>query len=93
MLPVLDTISLADMLAAVTARRLLHSGFHRRGQSGPRKWSPLWWVLNKGGVEIPSDYQGVLYVELDGKGAWRTRLAQELSNAGLKINLEALLKS
>jgi predicted nucleotide-binding protein len=50
-------------------------------------------ALYKGGVEIPSDYNGVLYVELDEKGAWRTRLAQELANAGLKINLEALLKS
>jgi predicted nucleotide-binding protein len=50
-------------------------------------------ALYKGGVEVPSDYQGVLYVELDQKGAWRTRLAQELANAGLKINLEALLKS
>jgi len=50
-------------------------------------------ALYKGGVEIPSDYQGVLYVEMDDKGGWRTRLAQELSNAGLKINIEALLKS
>ena len=50
-------------------------------------------ALYKGGVEIPSDYQGVLYVEMDDKGAWRTRVAQELTNAGLKINLEALLKS
>jgi predicted nucleotide-binding protein len=49
-------------------------------------------ALYRSGVEIPSDYP-VLYIELDEKGAWRTGLAQELSNAGLKINLEALLKS
>jgi len=50
-------------------------------------------ALYKSGVEIPSDYQGVLYVELDPAGAWRTKLAQELVEAGFSINLEALLKS
>lgn len=45
------------------------------------------------GVEIPSDYQGVLFIELDGKGAWRTQLAQELSNARLPINVAGLLGS
>jgi predicted nucleotide-binding protein len=50
-------------------------------------------ALYKSGVEIPSDYQGVLYTELDQKGAWRTSLAQELSNAGLQIDLKALLAS
>jgi len=44
-------------------------------------------------VEIPSDYQGVLYVEYDTSGGWRTKLAQELVEAGFSINLEALLKS
>ena len=50
-------------------------------------------ALCKPGVEIPSDFHGVVYVELDDKGGWRTRLAQELSDAGLPIKLEALLKS
>jgi predicted nucleotide-binding protein len=45
------------------------------------------------GVEIPSDYQGVLFVELDTKGAWRTQLAQELSNARMPINVAGLLNS
>ena len=45
------------------------------------------------GVEIPSDYQGVLYIELDEKGAWRTLLAQELSNARMPINVAGLLGS
>jgi hypothetical protein len=45
------------------------------------------------GVEIPSDYQGVLFIELDAKGAWRTSLAQELSNARLPINVAGLLGS
>jgi hypothetical protein len=42
---------------------------------------------------MPSDYQGVLYVELDGTGGWRTKLAQELVEAGVSIDIEALLKS
>jgi predicted nucleotide-binding protein len=50
-------------------------------------------ALYKPDVEIPSDFQGVVYVELDPKGAWKTRLAQELSDAALPIKLEALLKS
>jgi predicted nucleotide-binding protein len=45
------------------------------------------------GVEIPSDYSGVLFIELDAKGAWRTLLAQELSNARLPINVAGLLGS
>ncbi|HMD16791.1 MAG TPA: nucleotide-binding protein [Terriglobales bacterium] len=49
-------------------------------------------ALYKSGVEIPSDFDGVLYVELDGKGAWRTKLAQELSNARVPFNVDAILK-
>lgn len=49
-------------------------------------------ALYKKGVEIPSDYQGVLYVELDSAGGWSIKLAQELSAAGIPIDLEALVK-
>jgi len=49
-------------------------------------------ALYKSGVEIPSDFDGVLYIELDDKGAWRTKLAQELSNARVPFNVEAVLK-
>lgn len=44
-------------------------------------------VLYKGGVEIPSDYSGVLYEELDGKGMWRFRLAAEIKAAGIEVDL------
>lgn len=50
-------------------------------------------ALYKQGVEIPSDYQGVLYVELDSAGAWRTKLAQELVEANFSIDLDGLLRS
>jgi predicted nucleotide-binding protein len=48
-------------------------------------------ALHKGGVELPSDYQGVLYVEMDPAGAWKAKLAQEFVQAKLPIDLTALL--
>jgi predicted nucleotide-binding protein len=46
-------------------------------------------ALYKPGVEVPSDYQGVLYLEVSGN--WETALAREFRNAGLTVNLEGLL--
>ena len=43
------------------------------------------------GVEMPSDYQGVVYIEFDPAGAWKTKLAQELVEAGMSINQSGLL--
>jgi predicted nucleotide-binding protein len=43
-------------------------------------------ALHKGGIELPSDYQGVVYIELDARGSWKTKLAHELVQAGLSIN-------
>jgi predicted nucleotide-binding protein len=48
-------------------------------------------ALYKGGVELPSDFQGVVYIEIDSAGAWRTKLAQELLGAKITIKLEGLL--
>jgi predicted nucleotide-binding protein len=50
-------------------------------------------ALHKGGVELPSDYQGVLYVELDPPGAWKAKLAQEFVQAKLTIDLSGLVRS
>ena len=38
------------------------------------------------GVEIPSDYMGVVYAPLDSLGGWRQRLAQEMQAAGYLID-------
>jgi len=43
-------------------------------------------ILYKGGVEKPSDYDGVLHVSMDNKDAWQLQLARELQNAGLPID-------
>ncbi len=44
-------------------------------------------VIQESGVEIPSDYRGVLFLPLDDAGAWRFLLARELRAAGLEIDL------
>lgn len=48
-------------------------------------------ALYRRDLELPSDYQGVVYVEMDDAGAWKARLAQELVHCKLSIQLEALL--
>lgn len=44
-------------------------------------------VLYKSGVEIPSDYVGVLYHPMDDAGAWRFLLAREIKAAGLDVDM------
>jgi len=48
-------------------------------------------ALHKGHVELPSDYQGVLYIELDDAGAWQAKLAQEFVQSKMPIDLTGLL--
>jgi len=44
-------------------------------------------AIHKEGVEVPSDYHGVLYVSLDERGAWKLNLARELKAAGIDVDL------
>ncbi|MHB8382052.1 MAG: TIR domain-containing protein [Candidatus Binataceae bacterium] len=44
-------------------------------------------ALYQEGVEIPSDYSGVLCTVLDNEGAWRINLAREIKAAGIEIDL------
>ena len=48
-------------------------------------------ALYQPGVEIPSDYAGVLYIELDEHGAWRLQVAKELRAAGLSVDMNDAL--
>jgi predicted nucleotide-binding protein len=48
-------------------------------------------ALYREGVEIPSDYSGVLYTRLDTDGAWRLQLARELKAAGLSVDMNKAL--
>lgn len=57
------------------------------GRLGRRKVA----ALVSDGVELPSDYSGVVYINLDDQGAWQFHLAKELRAAGLPIHGDALL--
>ena len=48
-------------------------------------------ALVKGNLEIPSDYAGVVYIDLDDSGGWKMKLARELNKAGLPVDLNRLL--
>lgn len=43
-------------------------------------------ALYREGVEIPSDYNGVLFVPIDNGGAWRLTLAREMKAADMEID-------
>jgi predicted nucleotide-binding protein len=49
-------------------------------------------ALVKGDIEIPNDISGVVYIDLDDRGAWRLEIARELSNAGYDIDIKKLFK-
>jgi len=44
-------------------------------------------ALYQEGVEIPSDYSGVLFIKLDDGGAWRMQLAKEIEAAGIDVDM------
>jgi predicted nucleotide-binding protein len=44
-------------------------------------------ALYEDGVELPSDFQGVVYTKLDSSGAWKYKLGKELRYAGFDIDL------
>jgi predicted nucleotide-binding protein len=43
-------------------------------------------ALKKGDVEMPSDFAGVGYTEMDDRGAWKAELLRELQTAGYKVD-------
>lgn len=43
-------------------------------------------AMLKGGVELPSDLRGVLYIEMDAHGAWHRRVFKELRDAGFAVD-------
>jgi len=49
-------------------------------------------ALYEPGLEIPSDYSGVLFVELDANRRWQVELAKELKAAGFHVDMNRLLK-
>jgi predicted nucleotide-binding protein len=44
-------------------------------------------ALKETGIELPSDYAGILYVDLDDQNRWELELAKEMKNAGINLDL------
>jgi predicted nucleotide-binding protein len=44
-------------------------------------------ALFKEGLELPSDYEGIVYVQMTADGGWQLRLAKELKAAGIDVDL------
>ncbi|HEY3899585.1 MAG TPA: nucleotide-binding protein [Chthoniobacter sp.] len=43
-------------------------------------------ALKKGDVQVPSDYDGVVYTPMDSAGAWKMHLVRELKAAGFEVD-------
>lgn len=44
-------------------------------------------ALVKEGVEIPSDYHGVVFIKMGSNGGWRLSLAREIKESGIDVDL------
>lgn len=49
-------------------------------------------ALRRGQVSIPSDFAGVVWEEMDDRGAWKQALARELQAAGHSIDWNAVMR-
>jgi predicted nucleotide-binding protein with TIR-like domain len=48
-------------------------------------------ILHGSELQTPSDIDGVVYIPMDNAGAWRLMLAKELTTAGFKVDLKAIV--
>lgn len=48
-------------------------------------------ALHRGSTDIPSDFHGVLYVSMDDGGGWKLKLATEMKQAGLDVDLNLVI--
>lgn len=44
-------------------------------------------LIYKEGVEIPTDYEGVVFIKLDANDGWKWHLTKELKSAGFSVNV------
>jgi len=47
--------------------------------------------LCEDGIEIPSDFSGVLYIPIDKAGAWKLQLVKELTSAGIPLDFSKVI--
>lgn len=48
-------------------------------------------ALYKEGIEVPSDFQGVLYIEMDTRGGWQIELAKEIKHVGIEVDMNKVV--
>ena len=48
-------------------------------------------AIVKGDIEIPTDISGIVYIGVDGGGAWKFALAKEIKAAGYNIDLNKVI--
>ncbi len=48
-------------------------------------------ALVKGDIELPSDFQGILYIGIDINENWKMQLAKEMKSAGLPIDMNKII--
>jgi predicted nucleotide-binding protein len=84
------TVAHGEAIARPRARQnvVLELGYFMGRLGRERVFTLLEEVRN---FEQPSDYHGVVYVPYDGAGNWKFTLAQELADAGYKLDVAALL--
>jgi len=46
---------------------------------------------SKGKIEFPSDYSGILFIPMDPAGNWRIKLAQEMKEVGIRVDLNKIV--
>jgi predicted nucleotide-binding protein len=49
-------------------------------------------AIVKGNVETPSDFDGVVYIPMNGGDGWKMALARELKAAGFEVDLARLVR-
>jgi len=58
------------------------------GKFGPERVA----ALVKGALERPSDFDGVLYIDLDEAGGWKQKLGRELQAAGFEVDWNKVMR-
>jgi predicted nucleotide-binding protein len=50
-------------------------------------------ALVKGDLQRPSDFDGVVYIDLDDGGGWKQKLGKELEAVGFKVDWNKVMRS
>lgn len=48
-------------------------------------------ALVKGNVETPGDIAGIIYIDMDSRGAWKNQLAKDMKAAGIDVDLNKFM--